>query len=171
MAAGLAAWHNSFSGVFVLDDQSDILGNPAVQKMWPPYLLFGWPPPVQRPLTMLTFAANHALGGFGVRGWHAVNLLVHVLAALALCTGLEAQAGKAKAPAPAPASAPAGLADPVSTFYLWLYEPDADPSCGWRMSNGHRANILSNECDQGAGYAYSNQSAFGHYWTLDLACP
>jgi hypothetical protein len=25
---------------------------------------------------------------------------------------------------------------------MWLLEGDSDPSCGWRMSNGHRANIL-----------------------------
>ena len=32
--------------------------------------------------------------------------------------------------------------DPKSVFYMWLWEGDSDTSCGWRMSNGHRANIL-----------------------------
>ena len=41
----------------------------------------------------------------------------------------------------------------------------------WMNSPGHRANILSNFCYLGVGYAYSSQSTYGHYWTLVLACP
>jgi tetratricopeptide (TPR) repeat protein len=37
-----------------------------------------------RPLVQLSFALNHALGGSNVVGYHVVNLLVHVLGALAL---------------------------------------------------------------------------------------
>jgi len=33
--------------------------------------------------------------------------------------------------------------DPVSTFYLWLHEPDSNPACGWRIANGHRHSILN----------------------------
>jgi hypothetical protein len=50
----------------------------------------------------------------------------------------------------------AGLADPVSTFYLWLCEADADPTCGWRVSNGHRANILGDSGSIGVGRAVSS---------------
>ncbi len=45
----------------------------------------------------------------------------------------------------------AGLADPVSTFYLWLHEPDGSSACGWRSSNGHRANILGGAVSIGVG--------------------
>ena len=38
-------------------------------------------------------------------------------------------------------AAPAG--DPEYVFYMWLHENDADPSCSWRMSNGHRYNLLN----------------------------
>ncbi|MCE9520562.1 MAG: tetratricopeptide repeat protein [Verrucomicrobia bacterium] len=37
-----------------------------------------------RPLLNLSFALNHAVGGFEVWGYHAVNLLLHTLAALTL---------------------------------------------------------------------------------------
>ncbi len=50
------------------------------------------------------------------------------------------------------------------------YPIAADMVNGWMNSSGHRANILSNECDMGVGYAYSAQSTYGHYWTLDLGC-
>lgn len=33
--------------------------------------------------------------------------------------------------------------DPEEIFLLWLHEPDGSPACGWRVSNGHRANILN----------------------------
>ncbi len=49
--------------------------------------------------------------------------------------------------------------------------PTADDMVnGWMSSPGHRANILSNECDIGVGYAYDAQSTYGYYWTLDLGC-
>lgn len=37
-----------------------------------------------RPLVFLTFAANYAWGGLEVRGYHAVNIAIHILGALAL---------------------------------------------------------------------------------------
>lgn len=36
-----------------------------------------------------------------------------------------------------------GYNDPVSTFYLWLHEPDTNAACGFRNANGHRYNILT----------------------------
>jgi uncharacterized protein YkwD len=37
---------------------------------------------------------------------------------------------------------------------------------GWMNSEGHKANILSeNFCDIGVGYAYDGESQYGHYWT------
>jgi len=45
-----------------------------------------------------------------------------------------------------------GYTDPVNTFYLWLYESDSNPACGWRMSNGHRANILGGSSLLGVGF-------------------
>jgi tetratricopeptide (TPR) repeat protein len=86
--ATLAAYANSFQGVFVFDDEPSILSNPTIRHLWPiwPVLL----PPRNgetvsgRPLLNLTFAINYALGGLNPWGYHAVNLAIHILAALTL---------------------------------------------------------------------------------------
>jgi len=44
-----------------------------------------------------------------------------------------------------------GGGNPLSTFYMWLYESDSNPACGWRMANGHRANILGGARSMGVG--------------------
>jgi len=87
VAAALAAWHNSFSTPFILDDDENITLNPTIRQLWPvgPALA----PPANigvggRPVTNLSLAFNHALGGFDVTGYHAVNLAIHVLAGLFL---------------------------------------------------------------------------------------
>jgi len=71
------AYHNSFAGVFLLDDELRITGNPNIGMLWP----FG---PVLRFVVDLTFKANYQLGGLKAADYHAVNLLVHIAAALAL---------------------------------------------------------------------------------------
>ncbi|MDY0004086.1 MAG: hypothetical protein RBU30_22500 [Polyangia bacterium] len=45
----------------------------------------------------------------------------------------------------------AWLGDPFSVFEAWLLETDSDPSCAWRMSNGHRWNILGDYSHLGVG--------------------
>ncbi|HXA80401.1 MAG TPA: tetratricopeptide repeat protein [Opitutaceae bacterium] len=82
--AALAAYANSFSGPFLFDDVGSITNNPTI-------LHFGsaLSPPLDavtggRPLFNLTFALNYALGGMDARGYHAFNLLIHVLAGLTL---------------------------------------------------------------------------------------
>jgi uncharacterized protein YkwD len=55
-----------------------------------------------------------------------------------------------------------GYTDPVRTFYLWLWEPDANPACGWRIDNGHRANILGGSNLLGVGrYSSTYTQDFG----------
>lgn len=85
--AALAAYHNSFSGPFVFDDPSSIIENLTIRSPWSiPALLS---PPAQatvagRPLVNLSLALNYAVGENDVWGYHAVNLLIHLLAGLAL---------------------------------------------------------------------------------------
>ncbi|PTX92467.1 tetratricopeptide repeat protein [Opitutus sp. ER46] len=82
------AWANSLSGPFVLDDQSSIVDNPTIRD----FGSFRWiSPPAGRgetvggrPVLNLSFALNHATGGLDVRVYHATNLAIHALAALAL---------------------------------------------------------------------------------------
>jgi len=83
----LAVYANSFSGPFIFDDIPNILANPAIRAWWPPQRLFDPPPDAgiaTRPMVSLSLALNYALSGYRVWSYHALNLLIHVLAALAL---------------------------------------------------------------------------------------
>jgi len=85
--AALAAYAGSFAGQFVFDDSASIADNPSIRQLWPPGAALAPPdgPGVGgRPLLNLSYAVNYALGGTEVGGYHAVNLLIHVLAGLAL---------------------------------------------------------------------------------------
>lgn len=82
-----AAYANTFSAPFVFDDFKSIALNPTIHQLWPPGPALS--PPEGgglsgRPLVNLTLAFDYALGGESVRGYHFVNLVIHVLAALTL---------------------------------------------------------------------------------------
>jgi tetratricopeptide (TPR) repeat protein len=83
--AGLLAYANTFSAPFVFDDTNAITNNPSIR-----HLATALTPPVSagsaaaRPLVNLSFAFNYALGGERVEGYHALNLLIHLAASLAL---------------------------------------------------------------------------------------
>ena len=79
-----AAYSNSFSGPFVLDDLPSIAANPSIR---------GWETalstPVQssthgRPLLNLSFALNYAVSGQSVWSYHLLNLIIHAGCALVL---------------------------------------------------------------------------------------
>lgn len=79
--AGLAAYANSLTGVFVLDDQRWIVEYPPLRQLWPPSPeLFA----TSRPLVNLTLALNYAWSGLAPGSYHVVNLVIHVLAGLTL---------------------------------------------------------------------------------------
>jgi tetratricopeptide (TPR) repeat protein len=82
--AALAAYSDSFSGPFVLDDAAAISANPTIGHLWNAFSPPAKGPVSGRPLLNFTFAANYTLGGYRVWGYHALNLLVHVLAGLTL---------------------------------------------------------------------------------------
>ena len=82
--AALAAYRSSFAGAFVLDDEPAILGNSTIRQLW-----HSWRPPVDsavggRPVANFSLAVNHALSGTHAWSYHAVNLLIHLLAGLTL---------------------------------------------------------------------------------------
>lgn len=82
--AALAAYAGSLSGPFIFDDRGAVLDNPSIRRLWGA-LTAPRPAPLSgRPLLSLSYAANYALGGFGVEGYHALNLGFHILAGLAL---------------------------------------------------------------------------------------
>ncbi len=90
--AGLLVYSNSFCGPFVFDDCEAIRDNPTIRQLpslgrvlFPETGAFSKGVTVEgRPLLNLSFALNHAMGGLEVWGYHAVNLLIHVLAGLTL---------------------------------------------------------------------------------------
>ena len=80
IVAGAAAYANSFGGEFLLDDNHTILTNRHIRTLLPiSRRMLG-----TRPVGNLTFAVNYVLGGVRPWGYHALNLAVHLAAALAL---------------------------------------------------------------------------------------
>ena len=78
------AYLNSFTGDFVFDDIPEIASNPALDRLWPPWgPMFGGENPA-RPLPYFSFAVDRAIWGNATFGYHLTNLVVHVIAALAL---------------------------------------------------------------------------------------
>lgn len=85
--AVLLAYANSFPGALFFDDEDAILRNASIRDLTAIRDVL-WPP-VQagiggRPFANLTFALNYALGGYHPGGYHAVNLAIHLAAALLL---------------------------------------------------------------------------------------
>ena len=74
------AYAPSFRGAFVFDDQSEIVENRGLTRLWPLWVpMFSGGSLPHRPLPYLTFALNRAGGGLQVGGYHAVNLAIHVI--------------------------------------------------------------------------------------------
>jgi len=83
--AALAAYCGSFSGPFLHDDAWAIVGNATIRHfssaLFPPAGGFSTS---GRPVLNLSFALNYAISGTAVWSYHALNLLIHVMAGLAL---------------------------------------------------------------------------------------
>jgi Flp pilus assembly protein TadD len=75
--AALCAYFNSFGGVPLLDDNGWIMTNPNIGRLYP-FILD------TRPVVSASFTLNYWLDGLNLRGYHAVNLTIHILAALTL---------------------------------------------------------------------------------------
>jgi tetratricopeptide (TPR) repeat protein len=87
VVAAAVAYANSLGGPFIFDDSSSILENASIAE--PGHLAAVLSPPHEtpvagRPLVNLTFAANVALTGRSVTGFHVVNIAIHIACALLL---------------------------------------------------------------------------------------
>ncbi|MEX2208331.1 MAG: hypothetical protein WEF50_19090, partial [Myxococcota bacterium] len=74
-------------GPFVFDDRATIVENASLRSLWPLGPVLAQPPDLTtsgRPLVALSFALDHALGGFDPRVFHATSLALHALCALLL---------------------------------------------------------------------------------------
>jgi tetratricopeptide (TPR) repeat protein len=86
-AAALAAYANSFGGVFLFDDHKNVAANPALAPLLDlARLCFeqGDSGLAGRPLAALTFALDRARSGLDPAGYHAIAVGAHAAAALAL---------------------------------------------------------------------------------------
>ncbi len=87
VAVALAAYSNSFAGVFVLDDHPNIVGNVRLRELlpttWPPWT---WAESglAGRPVTAFTFALNWAWSEHDTWSYHAVNLAIHAVCGVLL---------------------------------------------------------------------------------------
>lgn len=82
VATTLLAYANSFSTPFVFDDLPAIVHNDTIRQLWPLSSVLS--PPLDaagaigRPVVNLSFALNYAAGGLDVRGYHLLNLALHL---------------------------------------------------------------------------------------------
>ena len=84
-AAAVLPYLNSLAGGFVFDDHGLLQENPYAtpgMRAWEWFLRPSIPGSVYRPLTMATYALDAALG-FGAPGYHATNVVLHLVATLA----------------------------------------------------------------------------------------
>jgi tetratricopeptide (TPR) repeat protein len=87
--AALAAYHNTFSVPFLFDDEASIRDNPAIRHLWgggdqPSPLDASGMTTSGRPVVRFSLAVNYVATGTQVWSYHAVNLVIHLLAGLAL---------------------------------------------------------------------------------------
>src|ERR1700722_14081742 len=83
-AAAALAYSRTFSVPLLFDDDTSIAGNLTLRHLAAAF----WPPAGAtvsgRPVLNLSFALNYALSGTDVWSYHALNLVIHVLAGLTL---------------------------------------------------------------------------------------
>ena len=87
LVTGIAVYWNSLDGPFIWDDQTSIVTNPTIQRLWPLSVPLTPPretPVAGRPVVNLSFALNYAYGALHETGYHAGNIAVHIACALVL---------------------------------------------------------------------------------------
>ena len=89
VTATLLVYANTIRVPFIFDDVPSIVDNPTIRQLWPPGDALS--PPSEggitvsgRPVLNLTLALNFAISGLEVWSYHALNVLIHVLAGLTL---------------------------------------------------------------------------------------
>jgi protein O-mannosyl-transferase len=92
IAAVVLVYWNSFNTPFLFDDTGAVINNPTIRHLGS---LAVFNPPADgstttgRPLVNFSFALNYAMSAQQVWSYHALNLLIHILAALALMGALQ----------------------------------------------------------------------------------
>jgi Flp pilus assembly protein TadD len=81
LLVGVACYAHTLQVPFVLDDRTSIVENQLIKDL-PGFLADGFSQVPRRFVGYLTFALNYKLGGLQLRGYHLVNLGVHLLTSL-----------------------------------------------------------------------------------------
>lgn len=79
---GIISYANTLDSPFFLDDKTNIVENPYVtgsRESAPAYFAGFF---ARRIMGYATFALNYKLGGLNVRGYHVVNILIHITTAI-----------------------------------------------------------------------------------------
>ena len=80
VAGGIAAYANSLNGAFLFDDTTRIVNNTNVHGLGrPDRIVYS-----RRPVVDLTLALNYTAGELDPRGYHLVNIAIHLLAGMVL---------------------------------------------------------------------------------------
>jgi tetratricopeptide (TPR) repeat protein len=82
LVVGAAAYANALGGPMVFDDRRQILENPLVRDLAGMLSVTGYRALPTRFVAYVTFALNHAVGGTAPWGYHAVNVVIHLVTAL-----------------------------------------------------------------------------------------
>jgi Tfp pilus assembly protein PilF len=115
------AYMPALSGPFVFDDMVEIARNGSTARLWPPTVpMFEGGKLPHRPLPYLSFAINRAIHGLDTRGYHLVNLAIH-LANGWLIGWLVARGSQRAAPARFDAATARWLGLAVAA--IWLLHP------------------------------------------------
>ena len=81
---GFTVYRNSYAGAFVYDDWLCLLQPGRAINSWIPGPGEEWTTGARRWFTHFTFVANYKLHGYQVWGYHLVNNVIHITAALLL---------------------------------------------------------------------------------------
>ena len=85
ITVGVGLYWHTLAAPFIFDDAVAIVDNASIRQVGPATLA---PPPntptAGRPVVNATLALNYALGRLDVRGYHALNIAVHICSALLL---------------------------------------------------------------------------------------
>lgn len=84
---GAVAYTNSLRGPFIFDDKPNIPDNAKVQRLWPLSEAMSAPEGSGisgRPILCLSLALNYAISKYSVWSYYLVNVIIHLLAGLAL---------------------------------------------------------------------------------------
>jgi protein O-mannosyl-transferase len=125
----IAAHWPSIDGEFLFDDVGEIAENRSIRSLWPPWRpMFEGGSLPHRPIPSYTFAVNYALHGLDPRGYHAVNIAIHLVNGwltwwVLRWIGRRAGSGCDAVPGSGRAGSAAGDWIALAAAALWLVHP------------------------------------------------